>query len=44
MNLLMVITLYIAETNCVNDVSVIANNPNVCAVNNPLEMDLPGQI
>ena len=37
-------SVYIGETNYVNDISVIANNPNVCAINSALEMDLSGQV
>ena len=44
MNLLVIIRLYIGQINCVNDISVIANNPNVCEINSGLEIGLSGQV
>ena len=36
--------IYIRETNYVSNITLIANNPNVCASDSALEMDLLGRV
>ena len=38
------LAVYIGQAHCVNDVSVIANNPNVCEINRGLGIGLLGQV